>query len=226
MLYIFRKRSIKALAEAAEAYLSKHYVKNAKTSKTQSIPRYSIPAEPAGQEKPSKEVTPSTSGKSNNSADTYIQFQTWFDAGDNYQSDTIQAAMRNLSAGDSAIRAMKTLEEHTNMSFVDKMLEIINKKHLRDSDVYKAALIDRRLFSKMVSDSSYKPSKDTCIALCLALNLSLEEANDLLSRSGYVLSHSNKRDVILEYFFRERVYNLLDINEVLDRLGQKILGRQ
>ena len=96
---------------------------------------------------------------------------------------------------------------------------------MRDSDVYKAANIDRRLFSKIASDRTYKPSKDTCIALALALRLSIDDANDILSRAGYTLSHSSKRDVVIEYFFRERVYDLNDMNEVLYRLGQKPLGR-
>ena len=144
---------------------------------------------------------------------------------DNYDSSSIDRAVRSLSSTDSLFRAFRTLEDNTNMSFVDKMLDYINIKHLRDSDVYKAAQVDRRLFSKIVSDRSYKPAKDTCIALSLALKLSLSEANDILSRAGYVLSHSSKRDVVIEYFFREQIYNLNDVNEILFRLEQKLIGR-
>jgi hypothetical protein len=61
--------------------------------------------------------------------------------------------------------------------------------------------------------------------LSLALQLTLSEANDILSRAGYVLSHSNKRDVVIEYFFRERIYDLNDVNEILFRLEQKLIGR-
>ena len=96
---------------------------------------------------------------------------------------------------------------------------------MRDSEVYKAAQVDKRLFSKMVSNREYKPSKDTAIALALALELSLEEATDMLSRAGYTFSHSNKRDIIIEFFFREKVYNLMDANDVLYRLNQKLIGR-
>lgn len=96
---------------------------------------------------------------------------------------------------------------------------------MRDAEVYKAAQLDRRLFSKIMSDKDYKPAKDTAIAIAIALQLSLEEATDLLSRAGYTFSHSNKKDIIIEYFFRERIYKLDDINEVLFNLGQKIIGR-
>ena len=150
-----------------------------------------------------------------------VQYQTR----DNYNSMSIDNVVRNLSATESPLKALKDLDDNTNMSFVDKMLSYINIKHMRDSDVYKAAQIDRRLFSKIVSDRTYKPSKDTCIALSLALKLSLSEANDILSRAGYALSHSSKRDVVIEYFFREHIYNLADINEILFHLEQKLIGR-
>ena len=150
-----------------------------------------------------------------------IQFQTW----DNYDSDIIQVAMRDLSSNNSPLRTLETLEKNTDMSFVEKMRDHISKRHLQDSEVYKAAQVDRRLFSKIVSDRTYKPAKDTCIALCLAMKLTLSETNDLLSRAGYTFSHSSKRDVILEYFFREHIYSLNDVNEILNRLEQKILGR-
>ena len=96
---------------------------------------------------------------------------------------------------------------------------------MRDVDVYKAAQVDRRLFSKIVSDREYKPAKDTCVAFALALRLTLGEAEDLLSRAGYTLSHSSKRDVVIEYFFKEHIYDLNDINDILYQLEQKVIGR-
>ena len=112
-----------------------------------------------------------------------------------------------------------------NITFVEKLADLIRLRGVRDAAVYRAAQLDRRLFSKMMSDREYKPSKDTAVAIALALHLPLEQANDLLSRAGYTLSHSSKRDVVIEYFFRERIYNLTDINIVMDRLGMKIIGR-
>ena len=155
----------------------------------------------------------------------YADHNVQYSVRDNYNSQSIDRAVRSLSSTNSPLGALRTLENNTNMSFVDKMLDYINAKHMRDSDVYKAAQIDRRLFSKIVSDRTYKPAKDTCIALSLALQLSLTEANDILSRAGYVLSHSSKRDVVIEYFFREHIYDLNDVNEILFKLDQKLIGR-
>lgn len=144
---------------------------------------------------------------------------------DSFSTSAVATAMRkyNFSTGVEAL--LRDLDKTTNKTFVDALIAHINKKGLRDSEVYKAAQIDRRLFSKIMSDRQYKPSKDTAIAIALALRLTLSEATDMLSRAGYTFSHSNKKDIIVEYFFREQIYKLDDINEVLYNLGQKIIGR-
>ena len=63
------------------------------------------------------------------------------------------------------------------------------------------------------------------MALCLALKLSEEQAKDLQKRAGHSLSPSYPRDLILEYCFREGVYDLRTVNEVLYYLNQHTLGR-
>lgn len=137
----------------------------------------------------------------------------------------LDQSLRGLSGAASPAETLRVLEQSTERSFVDKMTDYIRVKDLRPSDVYKSAQVDRRLFSKIMSDRAYQPSKDTALAFSYALGLTLPQANDLLSRAGYVLSHSSKRDLLLEYFFREGIYNLQDINEVLFRLNQKVIGR-
>lgn len=145
--------------------------------------------------------------------------------GDRFHASSVRTLMDKKHSDFGAERLAKDLDQLLDLSFVDMVIRYINEKGWRDSRVYKAAQMDRRLFSKIMSDRHYKPSKDTAIALVIALELSLKQAEDLLSRAGYTLSHSSKRDVIIEYFVREGIYNLSDINEVLYRLDQKILGR-
>ena len=234
----FRERRIAKSVEAARIFVNENYKEPPKTSSgTSSGIRYSRRAEP----KFSRDVKYSISfseepkPKAEEKSEVKYSLKTpdikfsdrdvQYSFRDNYDSQSIDRAVRSLSFSDSPLKALRTLEDNTNMSFVDKMLDYINIKHMRDSDVYKAAQVDRRLFSKIVSDRSYKPAKDTCIALSLALRLSLSEANDILSRAGYVLSHSSKRDVVIEYFFREQIYNINDVNEILFRLEQKLIGR-
>lgn len=144
---------------------------------------------------------------------------------DKYDSSTVSSLMQKYSSYTTTSGLLKALDKTTNKTFVDALVVHISNKGMRDSEVYKAAQIDRRLFSKIMSDRQYKPAKDTAIAIAIALQLTLDEANDLLSRAGYTFSHSNKKDIIIEYFFREQIYKLDDINEVLFNLEQKIIGR-
>ncbi len=144
---------------------------------------------------------------------------------DDYDSEAVDAAMQGEISERSIPDLDAVLERAAKQSFVDRVIEIIRQKGVRDSAVYKAAQIDRRLFSKIMSDKNYKPAKDTAIAIALALQLPLAEANDLLERAGYILSHSNKRDIVIEYFIRERIYSLNKINIVLEMLYLKPIGR-
>jgi len=142
---------------------------------------------------------------------------------DNFEA--VSSAMDQYFKTGEAKFLMAELERAKEKTFTEMLMWHIAKSGKKDSAVYNAAQIDRRLFSKIMSDRDYKPAKDTAAALIFALHLTLEQAEDLLKRAGYSLSHSNKRDIILEYFLREGVYDLMVINEVLDHLGEKKIGR-
>lgn len=110
-------------------------------------------------------------------------------------------------------------------SFSEMLLRMIDEKGLKDSDVYKRANIDRRLFSKIRGDEGYVPSKKTAISFCLALQLELDEAKKLLATAGYTLSASSRFDLIIMYLIEKCEYNIYFANIVLDDYGEGTLSR-
>ncbi len=114
--------------------------------------------------------------------------------------------------------------EHLEETFSQMLLRLIDKKGKTDAEVYKKANIDRRLFSKIRSRKDYRPTKPTAIALCIALELNIDETADLLRRAGFALSPSERFDVIVEYFILNRNYNIFDINETLFKFEERLLG--
>ena len=109
-------------------------------------------------------------------------------------------------------------------NFSERMLALIRVKGMRETDVYKAAGVDRKLFSRIASHPDYSFSKNTAVSLAFGLQLTLDEAKELLACAGFSLSPSIRRDVILSYFFHERIYNIQNVNDVLAVFGERTLS--
>ena len=108
--------------------------------------------------------------------------------------------------------------------FTETLLRLIEKSGMKNSAVYKRANISKQHFSKIINDPNAKPSKQTAIALALALELDLEGTRDLIGRAGYALTNSSTFDLIIRYFIEHKQFNIIEINIALYEFDQSLLG--
>lgn len=143
--------------------------------------------------------------------------QTTYIFQDNITKDT-----KKQQSDDAAVSLSQLMKE-VGASFHDTLFAKIDASGMTDVDIYKRANIDRKLFSKIRSNPAYHPRKQTVLALAIALQLSLDDTIDFLSRAGYAFSPSSKGDLIVKYFIERGVYDITAINFALNEYEQQVL---
>lgn len=131
---------------------------------------------------------------------------------------------KGMSSTIAVNRNIDKLMDQMEETFSQRLLRMIDERDMTDSEAYTKAYVDRRHFSKIRKDVNYVPNKKTVLAFTIALELSLDEAKDLLGSAGFALSRSSKTDIIVAYFLQNKIYDMFEINDVLDAYGQPVFG--
>ena len=143
-----------------------------------------------------------------------------FDVGSMKKKKITKEMSQTMATNRNIDDLMNQMEE----TFSERLLRLIDERGMTDSEAYTKANVDRRHFSKIRKDVNYAPNKKTVLAFTIALELSLDEAKDLLRSAGFALSRSSKTDIIVAYFLQNKIYDMFEINYVLYAYGQPIFG--
>ena len=108
---------------------------------------------------------------------------------------------------------------HLTDTFSQYLLYLIKEKGLTNADVYKDAIVDKKIFSKIKNNVNYHPLKLTALCLCVGAKLNLDESKDLLARAGYALSPCDKTDIIFSYFIENGIYDMIELDIQLEEHG-------
>ena len=131
-------------------------------------------------------------------------------------------ATDSMSSTLATNRNIESLMGQMDETFSQRLLRLIDERGMTDSEAYNKAYVDRRHFSKIRKDVNYTPNKKTVLAFAIALELSIDEAKDLLNSAGFAFSRSSKTDIIVAYFLQNKIYDMFEINEILDAYGRPI----
>ena len=144
---------------------------------------------------------------------------------DNARNETVfsEANVERLTAMQGGDQG-EVQEERKGESFADMVARKLGERGMSDRECVRRANLDRRLLGKILNNSHYRPSRQTALALAVALELPLDEARELLVKAGYGLTHANKTDIVVEYCLMTGHTNLTEINEVLFKLDLQLLG--
>lgn len=154
---------------------------------------------------------------------TFSNSEIESECGSNDDSDVFGGSLwlDETCSGDDFDDIFKNMDK----GFADTLFYYIDKKGITDVECYKRSNVDKKTFSKIKCNKNHKPSKKTAVSFAIGLRLNLDEANHLLSTVGMCLSHSEKFDLIIEYFLKTGNYkDVFEVNEILYKFDQSLLG--
>ena len=116
------------------------------------------------------------------------------------------------------------IETERKPSLQQILFSFIDQTGKTDAEIYTRAGIDRKLFSKIRTNSAYHPSKRTLLALGLALELNKSDLDLLLQAAGYSLSKSETSDLVIQFFLEKNIYDIDLVNQGLYSMNLKPLN--
>lgn len=118
---------------------------------------------------------------------------------------------------DLAAELLKPREDFRSLLF-----RYLNRSGRTNPEIYRAAGMDRKLFSAICTKPHYQPSRGTVIRLALALELTLPEAMEFMERAGYAFSAARPGDLVVTYYISRGIYDVMIIEDALYEIGEHL----
>ncbi len=106
--------------------------------------------------------------------------------------------------------------------FRSLLFRYLNRSGRTNPEIYRAAGMDRKLFSAICTKPHYQPSRGTVIRLALALELTLPEAMEFMERAGYAFSAARPGDLVVTYYISRGIYDVMIIEDALYEIGEHL----
>lgn len=140
---------------------------------------------------------------------THFYNLVWVDLGEKHSTEPVEIITRE--------EFDRCIAEKRRVSFGSLLLLLIDERGEKESDVYRRAYVDRRVFSRICCDKRYHPGRWTVIRLALVLSLDRGAFDELMQTAGYALSNSELSDLLIAFCIERKIYDLFDIDSILTR---------
>ncbi|MCI7797088.1 MAG: macro domain-containing protein [Mollicutes bacterium] len=113
-----------------------------------------------------------------------------------------------------------------NLEFVETIRKFQKSTLTSDDELILRGNLSSKLFSKLVNDSSYIPSKNVVFSFGIAMKLNENELSSLLNSCGYALNKTNLLDLIVCFYIDSNLYDVYKINNALFNYNILPLGEK
>ena len=119
-------------------------------------------------------------------------------------------------------------EQKQNESFAKYLTKQLEERGLTFKELCKSLDFDRKRVEAFEFDSSvnpYRPIKNYVILMGLKMQMDIEGMLALLSRAGYTLSYTDKKDLVIRYCIKNKIYDCFKVDDLVYEITGKSLKK-
>ena len=118
----------------------------------------------------------------------------------------------------------KKLSLEEGKAFAEKLSAYMVSAGISKEEFCLKANITSEVLGRIFSNKEEILPKTTVTGLAMALELPMDEFKEFLAMAGYTLTKNSKFDLIIEYCITSKIYDVFDVNQILFRFEQELIG--